>query len=333
MDNKKPLISIIIPVYNAEKYLNRCLDSVLNQSYKNLEIILVNDGSTDASLLICKNYSEKDKRIRVINKTNEGAAQARNTGLDCVRGEYIAFVDSDDFISSQIIEKLYSGATENDCDIAVCGYWTYYENQNINLNKKNKRIKNAILCENDTLKLFGWGNQVSANSIWAKLYKSELFEDIRFPEFKTAEDLFVAFRLYHKANKIYVTNEQMYYYICRQGSLMHGKKLNTNDTVLVCDKLIEYCCSNVEDEVQKEKMIALLLKIKADTILEDYYYSVKRRLDKSELEYMKEMYCKIQPQLKKKKILRPQYRVFELNPFLFCVCVEIYYTLIGRIKV
>lgn len=333
--NKKdrPLISVIIPVYNAEKYLNRCVDSILNQSYENLEIILVNDGSTDLSFSICNDYLKVDKRIKLINKINQGAAQARNTGLDFAKGEYITFVDSDDLISREAIEKLYIGATENNCDIAVCGFCTCYENQKIDFSEKNKNIKHDVFYGNDTLNLFGWANQVSANSIWAKLYKAELFEEIRFPEFRTAEDLFVAFKLYHKANKMFVTNERMYYYICRQGSLMHGEKLNTNDTVSVCDKLIAYCDSNVTDEVQKRKMIDLLLKIKADTILEDYYYSVKRKIRGSELKYIKELYYKIRPQLKDEGLLRPQYRVFELSPLMFCVCVEIYYILIGRTRI
>lgn len=333
MDNKKPLVSVIIPIYNAEEHLERCLVSVMNQSYANLEIVLVDDGSTDSSFSICTDYSKIDKRIKVIHKENEGAAAARNTGLDNLEGEYITFVDSDDLIGKNMIEKLYDGAIRNGCDISACGFWTCYENSIIDFNKKNQNITETVFNESETLNIFGWSEKVASNSVWGKLFKKEIFENVRFPAIRTAEDLFVAFKLYHNARKIYVTDEQLYYYIIRKGSLMHGEKLNTDDTILTCDMLIDYCNFCNENEYRKRKMIALLLKIKADTILEDYYYAVKRKIDRSELKHINALYYKMRPQLKEQGAVKPQYRVFEFSPFLFCVCVEIYYALIGRNRI
>ena len=125
MKEKKDLISVVIPVYNTEKYLKECIDSVINQSYNNLEIILVDDGSTDNSLEICNKYADMDKRIKVIHKNNGGLSDARNVGIENANGKYITFVDSDDFIENDMYELLYNDVCENNAEIAGCDYYLF----------------------------------------------------------------------------------------------------------------------------------------------------------------------------------------------------------------
>lgn len=200
-ESEKTLISIIIPVFNAEKYLERSVDSVLNQSYKNLEIILVDDGSTDGSDVICNEYALKDSRIKVIHKENGGVAEARNTGLANATGEYISFVDSDDLIHPEMIQRLYLEIIKHQCDISACGYWSYWENEKIDVEKKTKNATERILEGKNTVDVFDLKGEVSFNSVWAKLFKTSLFESVKFPVFRTAEDLFVSFQLCLKAKK------------------------------------------------------------------------------------------------------------------------------------
>ena len=135
------MISVIVPVYNAEKYLKKCLDSLVNQSYKDLEIILVNDGSQDGSEKICKDYEEKDSRIILINKNNGGPSSARNLGIEKANGEYLSFIDSDDYLALDFYEKLEKSITKNNADIAFCKYVLCYGEKIIKVNTKYKKTK------------------------------------------------------------------------------------------------------------------------------------------------------------------------------------------------
>lgn len=313
-----------MPVYNAEEYLKRSVDSVLNQTYKNLEIILVNDGSTDSSSLICDEYAQKDGRVRVVHKANEGAAKARNTGLDYAKGEYISFVDSDDLINKEMLEKLYNGATENDCDISVCGYWKCFENEEINYEKASEKTVDRIFSSNEAFEIFGWNDCVASNSVWSKLIKAELFDGVRFPELRTAEDLCVSFKLFHKANRVYATDEKMYYYICRQGSLMHGKTLNTNDTINVCDLLIEYCRTAIEDNTTREVAIKKIAYIETNAILDNYYLAIKRGLGKNERAYHKQLYADSKRKYNGYVPETLKYKLFEKSPWLFYLSMVVF---------
>ena len=176
------LVSVIIPVYNVEKYLHRCLNSVKNQSFKNLDVILIDDGSTDKSGEICENYCKEDFRFRVIHQKNRGQATARNLALDMAKGDYICFVDSDDYIEKTMIETLYNSITNNNADIAVCGYNRVNEtgeliktffpfNSERVLNKRE-----AVLEILKDIHLFSF--------LWDKIFKRELFKNIRLPENK-----------------------------------------------------------------------------------------------------------------------------------------------------
>lgn len=221
--NKEELISVIIPIYNVEKYLKTCIESVIQQTYKNLEIILVNDGSTDNCLNICNKYKKKDNRIKVINKKNGGLADARNVGLENSTGIYVAFVDSDDFIEKDMYEMLYQDLKVNRADIVGCDYYIYNtlkysKSDNITKGKKIMTTEEALIKMNQ---LRGFG--VSACN---KLYRKEIFKEIRFPVGKISEDWFIMYKILDKAKKIVYNPVAKYYYRQRTGSITKLNKIN-----------------------------------------------------------------------------------------------------------
>lgn len=222
-------VSIIVPVYNVSKYISKCLESLINQTYLNLEIILIDDNSTDNSLEICKEYEKLDSRITVFHKINGGAASARNVGLDNCHGDYIAFVDSDDYVKNNYIEQLVSMLEQYNADISVCSFFYEYPN-NIKIN--NYHIDVIEYDNVDFLKRFleDW----TCGLIWNKLFKSELLKDIRFKEGHKIDDEFFTYKLIMKSNKIVLFNLPLYYYIWRKTSVMNNAD---NQELLIMDRL------------------------------------------------------------------------------------------------
>ena len=222
---EKPLISIIIPVYKVEKYLEKCIKSVLDQTYKNLQIILVDDGSPDNCGNICDNYAKIDNRIEVIHKANGGLSEARNVGLKVARGEYIGFVDSDDYVSNEMFENLYNTLISNDVDVSICNFYTVINNKNIIKNADNGvEIYNKL----EILKEILLDKKIQSYA-WNKLYKRELFKDIEYPVGKKFEDIGTTFYILEKCNKIAVSGSPEYYYITRGDSIVNN---NTEGTVI-----------------------------------------------------------------------------------------------------
>ena len=213
MEQKLPLISVIIPVYNVEKYLKKCIDSVINQTYTNLEIILVSDTSPDNCEKICDDYAEKDSRIKVIHKEKNGLSAARNAGIDIASGKYIGFVDSDDYIALDMYELLYKNILKENADISACGFYDCFINR---IPKKNK--PQYIVVEKEKAIHEALVGDVRVNA-WNKLYKSEIFDDIRYPVGKIAEDAFIIIDILMKCRKVVYTSEQKYYYCRRENSL------------------------------------------------------------------------------------------------------------------
>lgn len=217
MENKT--ISVIIPVYKVEAYLPRCIDSVINQTYKNLEIILVDDGSPDKSGEICDKYAALDGRIKVIHKSNEGVAKARNDALDVATGDYIGFVDSDDWIEPDMYEFLMSILSKHDADISMCGE-TVYENGKAIYSDKNNDIQ--VLDQTDAKKLTVKGG--SMGLVWNKLYKKEIIENIRFSsEYGCSEDLMFAYQALGHTNKMVLVKQAKYNYFRREGGITKGE--------------------------------------------------------------------------------------------------------------
>lgn len=221
--NDQKLISVIVPVYNVEEYLEECVNSILNQTYSNLEIILVNDGSTDNCIDICNKYKDIDKRVIVINKDNGGLSDARNVGLKKATGAYIAFVDSDDFIEQDMYELLYNEIHLNNADISGCDYYIY----NKNTIAKSDTITQEK-CIMDSSEAIIKMNQLTGFGISAcnKIYKRELFDGIEFPYKKLNEDWFVMYKLIDRANKIIYNPKAKYYYRQRVASITKNSKIN-----------------------------------------------------------------------------------------------------------
>lgn len=231
---EQDLISIIVPVYNVQEYLKNCINSILNQSYKNIEIILVDDGSTDESSSICDLYVKKDSRIKVIHKENGGLSDARNMGIKSARGKYITFVDSDDYLDENYVKVLYILITENNSDIA-CSRMKKTDSLNDKIINKNEKIN--IYNSIDAIKEILYQRNID-NSAPSKLFKKDLFENILFPVGYAFEDLDTMYKLFLQANKIVSTTNNYYLYYQRQGSILHTVKDKTiNDLLTIIDNM------------------------------------------------------------------------------------------------
>lgn len=215
MNNDIPLISIIVPVYNVEPYLNRCVNSILAQTYKNIEIILVDDGSPDNCPKMCDNWASKDSRIKVIHKVNGGLSDARNAGINIAKGDYLAFVDSDDWVSIDFCLKTYEYVTREDADLAVFGYWEVDENGQISLSGGS--FPTGVITKSDAM--FGLASGQIENYAWNKIYRKRLFCDVQYPSGRLWEDIGTTYRLFENARKLYITDEPLYYYFQRPTSI------------------------------------------------------------------------------------------------------------------
>ncbi len=214
----KPLISVIVPVYNVEKVLTRCIESILSQSYRNLEIILVDDGSPDNCPSICDEYSELDSRIIVIHQQNKGLSGARNAGIDISKGSCITFVDSDDYIEPKCIETMEKNLSEFECDISCIKHNVIYKHRIINEWTGNK----YLLGSKEALEMILYSDDMDV-SAWGKLYKKHLFDQIRYPEGRLFEDTATTYRLINKANKVYLDSLPLYNYIIRDNSITNNR--------------------------------------------------------------------------------------------------------------
>ena len=203
------LITVIVPVYNVEKYLEKCVNSILHQTYKNLEIILVDDGSTDNSGKICDEFKEKDKRIKVIHKLNEGQSVARNIGIDLAKGKYIGFVDSDDFIQEDMYEVLYNLCKKYDSEISIVTHYEMYNNK-ILFTRDTGEL--CVLNKFDAMKELLMDKKIQ-NYVWNKLFKIELFDNLRFVENRYYEDSVIMPVLFERSNKVVLLEKPKYYYV------------------------------------------------------------------------------------------------------------------------
>ena len=216
------LISVIVPVYNVEKYLRKCVDSIINQTYKNLEIILVDDGSPDKSGDVCDEYAKQDSRIRVIHKTNGGLSDARNTGLDIANGEYIMFVDSDDYIETNMCETLYNRLISDKTDMAICSVLNVDTVGKKTETGANITLTDDILTTNEALEKLGSDCACAYVVACNKLYIRALWNDFRYPIGKLHEDEFVAHNIIGKCNRVSTVSKTLYNYLQRNDSIMNS---------------------------------------------------------------------------------------------------------------
>ncbi len=216
-------ISVIVPVYNVEKYLERCVESIFKQTYKNIEIILVDDGSTDNSGKICDKFLKKDERVKVIHKENGGLSDARNAGLEILSGKYIMFVDSDDWISPAMVEKMYRVLKLYNTELVVCEPIYAYENY-ISMPKLSG--KSFMLDKENALELLIADRKFRTNA-WNKLYSRKLWMNIRFPKGKHYEDVRTMYNIYELCDNIAFLDQGLYYYFQREQSIVHSSKIDS----------------------------------------------------------------------------------------------------------
>lgn len=214
------LISVIIPIYNIEEYVSRCVESVLRQSYKNIEIILIDDGSTDSSGQLCDEYEAQDERIVVVHKSNGGLSDARNVGIDIATGKYLVFVDGDDWISERHIELLYADLISSSADISICSCSISYDGNNA-FTHPQKKI-HFVMGSEETIEKMLFSRYFSVSAPF-KLYKRVLFNGIRFPVGKLYEDMYTTYKVVQKAERIVFSNDNTYSYFQRVGSITSQK--------------------------------------------------------------------------------------------------------------
>lgn len=305
MDNIDMLVSIIVPVYKVEKYLNRCINSIINQSYRNLEIILVDDGSPDNCGKVCDEYAEQDKRIKVIHKCNGGLSSARNAGLDIANGDYIYFVDSDDYIDAKLVEDNLNLAIEHNADMVCFNYFEVRNNYNIN----ELRPCVSDFETNKIIDLF-YSRDINP-SVWSKFYKKYIWDNLRFPEGMNFEDFFVLPFIIEKCNNIVCNdNAYYYYYISNVNSI-------TNTTgkmkALYLDSIGYMNFIIVAERNKWEDRLKIVVEYLCVNVSKLFYFKFNRNsLNNEELIKFKKM-IKIVNKYKKKLTLRRRISLMGIN--------------------
>lgn len=266
---QEDLISVIAAVYNVEDYLDDCIKSIMNQTYKNIEIILVDDGSTDKSGEICDKYAKQDNRIKSIHQKNSGGPGApRNKGIKESKGKYIAFIDADDMYCEDYLENLHRLIAENDADISVCNYFKLYS-KTIEKDTSEENIKTYTNLE--FLKLFNDRTIDYSVVVWNKLYKREIFDDIEFAEGKSHEDEGFSYKAVYKSSKIVVTSKKLYlhYYLNMESEMrakFGPKRLNAYEFIDDRIKLFK----ELDMDLYDGAIVHYLLRIR-----NDYYLAYK----------------------------------------------------------
>ena len=282
-----PLISVIVPVYNVERFLPKCIDSILNQSFTDFELILVDDGSPDNCGLICDRYAEDDDRITVIHQKNGGLSSARNAGIDWSvlhsNSEWLSFVDSDDFIHRQYLELLLLAVRKFDRKIAVCNF-TSIEDQNASF-EGMPLIDNRCcsICEIETETVYS--SAAPSISAWAKLYHKSLWNDsIRFPVGKINEDRFTTYKLLFQEDSIVFIDEVLYFYLIREGSIIHSSWTPKRfDDYEACEEQISFFSKNGFKDAERYTRLQYLYLLSVGVInSKDYpkeHKIIKRRFN------------------------------------------------------
>ena len=322
------LITVIVPIYNVEKYLNRCIQSVVDQTYHNLDIVLIDDGSTDKSPEICDLWAQKDERIRVVHQENCGVSKARNAGLHMAKGAYIMQLDSDDFIHIETIARLYTRLKDNDADMSVCNFekgdcesfeFETNDSDNVEIIDNVMALNRIYLGDNNALRYV---------APWGKLYKRSLFENICYPEGKIFEDIYITHKILYKCKKIAVTERKWLYYYQHSSSIMnrqfHVGKLDYLEALK--DRIIFF----------KENNLHNLSQIAYDEYIHSLIWEYSRARDllrnKSVLEDIviryREIYIKGYASKRYSQDTKLFLRLFAINPEI----IVLYWKICGKIN-
>lgn len=320
------LITIIIPVYNVENFLDECIKNIVNQTYKNLEIIIINDGSTDKSLEIMNSYKEKDKRIKIISKKNEGVSCARNEGIKYINGEFVIFIDSDDYLEKNMLEKLYFYANNFEADMVICNYNMVKDNNIVR--RKNEFNYNGILDKEEFFKKI-FMPQYFSGYLWNKLIRSDIIikNSILFEkDIHMMEDLLFVIKIAELSEKIYWNNNlKLYNYIQRSnGAMRKNYNMKTVTALKVYEQIIPYVEKYNKSYINFYKYNYLFCAMKSKKVLKD-----NNKLNSEEKKYIKiirkkcfwgAMYCKQRSMQAKIKLA------------ILCISPKIYEKILEKIK-
>lgn len=280
----KPKLSIIVPIYNVEKYINKCIDSILAQTFTDFELILVDDGTLDNCGKICDEYAKADSRIKVIHKKNGGLSSARNAGIDIAQGEYIGFVDSDDLIKDDMYDLLYKAILKYNADISICNFIKFDEDSQF-IFKKEMDEGMEVWTNIEALEKLNTDNDGKIVVAWNKLYKKELWNDIRFPKGKIHEDAFTMHKILFAANKVVNTNKYLYGYLQRNSSIIgSGFSLNSLDYIEALHNRIKFYDNNNLEYLNRHIKVVLCAYIR------NYYYLLKNADIKNKKNYLKSLH-------------------------------------------
>ena len=232
----RPLVSVIVPVYNISRYIKKCIDSLSRQTYENIEVILVDDGSTDSSGSLCDLYAEKDKRIRVIHKKNGGLSDARNKGIEGAIGDYISLVDGDDFVDEDYIEKQYEVLKKYDADMAITSHRVIYPKKTMD----ESTSKEYASSSEEILEKILYDDEIDL-SAWGKLYKKDLFDDVKYPKGRLFEDSATTYKLIDNSNVVAVNSVPTYNYVMRSDSIVNNDfSKNKMDLIISTQEMTDY---------------------------------------------------------------------------------------------
>lgn len=258
---EQPKVSIIVPVYNVENYIKRCLDSIIEQTYKNLEIIIINDESMDNSLSICEEYAQRDERIRIFSQKNGGLSDARNTGINKATGDYICFIDSDDWVEKDYIQSGIDIVLKNNVKLVVFGYFNSTDKEDAITIKGWIDKEEKVFSKKEAIKILVEDENIKSHA-WDKIYKKDLFDDIKFPKGRNFEDIFIMHKIFDKCENIAISKQPKYHYYIRENSIARNYKLKN---------IIDYFDAEFERkrfiaksypellEIQNRKLMELLL--------------------------------------------------------------------------
>lgn len=320
-----PTISVIVPVYKVEPYIHQCIDSILAQTYTDFELILVDDGSPDNCGLICDEYAKQDDRIRVIHQENRGLSAARNAGIDVAKGEYLTFIDSDDWITAHYLEKLYTAAINTDADIVCCDYFSKQSVANDN-STGAERIR--IISGRDALAARYSGDVQVRVSAWGKLYRRSILEKLSFPEGKIHEDQWFSTMAYYFAKKTAFLQNKLYFYRLRDDSITGSEfSIKRFDNIELMDQVIHVFRTNNDVRLTK------LASIHREKTCAQYVLIAKSKqtgqipsqFEMSKMKALAIIYRYL-PKEKFKQYFQMAYPQFEMaHKFLYCVKQDLFY--------
>lgn len=311
------LISIVVPVYKVEKYIKECLDSIINQTYTKIEVILVDDGSPDESGKICDEYAHKDVRIKVIHKKNGGLSDARNYGIDIAQGKYITFIDSDDYIDSKYIEELYNAIKLNDVKVSQCNILKVNDEKEIL--RKIGYLDSQIKSGKEMIKDIYNKHWIENVVVWNKMYAKELFKDLRYPVGKIHEDEYTTYKILYDLDKVAIINKYLHNYRQNENSII-GRSFNVKrlDVLEAFEERLMFFKERNEIELYELTLIEYLQKIR------ECYIKTKKYINKSQ-NIQLDLINKYRKNLKIINTMKDIDNKKKIKLFLFYIFPKLYY--------